>query len=462
MDYQQQILEALAKAGYAQVFAVLEKADVMNQDLYALQKEFVSGKHKAVADNIHIGTQATQLYRHFRTVFPLLHLTEDEAWLLKQWAVLPTASHQASDFLTWIGDTDLTYENTLLALAEKGWLQTEDNLAYALHPFLQLFLLEELKPALPDCYKMWDYFTDLMILKEVEANPSAYQWTIAVGEAMAQRIDYTNHEKKQGVLWDRIHHVYKSLDDYSNAIRCAKQSVAFIEVAVGKQHKSYASALNNVASLYDSVGNYAEALPLYEEVVQIRKEVLGERHLDYAQSLNDLAVLYYNQENYTKALPLYEEALQICEETLGKQHPHYASALHNLASLYHQQENYADALLLYEEASQIQKNTLGKQHPDYAISLNNLAGLYYEQGNYTKALPLYEEAAHIQKGIVGNRHADYALSLHNIGALYFEQEDYTQARTYLEEAYSIFLEKLGEQHPHTQNAKEWLDNLPTL
>ncbi|TAE19836.1 MAG: tetratricopeptide repeat protein [Bacteroidetes bacterium] len=413
IGYHTLMTELLAKTyRYCPQFGTVGKMHVFLQEK-GLQNPYL-------AKEIYMETQPTYLYAYLRKVFSLASLTEGEVWLLKQWAVLPTTPHQAMDFLTWIQDTDLAYENTLLALAKKGWLQTDDNLAYLLHPFLQLFLHEELKPTLPDCEKMCKYFVDLIGSEEVEANPLAHQWTSAIGEGMLQNIDFTAQAEKQGILLNRLDSLYSFLGDYPNAIRCAKEGVAIIEVTVGKQHPNYATALNNVASLY------------------------------------------WNTENYAEALPLYEEALQIDEKISGKQSQSYATSLNNLATLYYNQGDYAKALSLFEEASQIQKEVLGERHPAYASSLNNLALLYDNQGDYAKALPLYEKSLQIRKEVLGERHPDTAISLHNIGTLYFRQGNYTQARQYFEEAYSICLEKLGEQHPYTQDTKRWLDKLPRI
>ncbi|TAE08012.1 MAG: ATP-binding protein [Bacteroidetes bacterium] len=367
---------------------------------------------------IYVDRQATTLYAHLSAVFSLASLTEDETWLLKQWVVLPTAPHSAKDFLTWIQDSALAYENALLSLTEKGWLQTDNRLAYSLHPFLQLFLHQELKPTLPDCEKMWDYFIDVMDIENVQAHPLAHQWTIAVGEAMVQYIDFTDHEENQALLWNRICFVYTFLADYSNAVRCAKKNLIIYKTIANEKYQEYATSLNCLAGLYSYQGNYTEAEPLFQEALQIRKEKLGEQHLDYITSLNNLAYLYNNMSKYTKALPLYQKVLQTI------------------------------------------KKELSEKHPNYAVALTNLANLYRDQSNYTKALPLYQEALKIQKKELNNKHPNCAVSLHNIGVLYFKQRNYKQARVCLEEAYNICIEKLGEQHLLTQNTKEWLDKLP--
>lgn len=375
------------------------------QDVYLDKKIFVEG-------------QPTTLYKHLSKVFALAKLTADELWILKQWTVLSTAPHQASDFLTWIQDTDLAYENTLLSLAEKGWLQTEDYLAYTLHPFLQLFLHQTLKPTLPDCEKMWDYFTNLMYSKEIKANPLAYQWTIAIGEAMEKHIDFDIYEKGKSILLERV------------------------------------------AFVYIKLGNYLKATEYVEKSLKIEKEWINEQDVDYVALLNQLAWLYDRMGDYEKSLPLHQETLNMNKEKFGIWSPEYATSLNNFGSSYSEQGIYTEALPLLQEALKIRKEILGEQHSDYGQSLNNLGLFYHKQKNYTEALPLYQKALQIRKEISGERHPDVAQSLHNIGGLYFQQKDYQQAKQYLEEAYSIRLEKLGEQHSLTQNTKKWLDDLP--
>ena len=53
------------------------------------------------------------------------------------------------------------------------------------------------------CY----YFVVIMGLNEAEAYPLAHQWTIAIGEAMVQYINFTAHEQKQRLLWNYIYKI---------------------------------------------------------------------------------------------------------------------------------------------------------------------------------------------------------------------------------------------------------------
>ncbi|MEN9244706.1 MAG: tetratricopeptide repeat protein, partial [Gloeomargarita sp. DG02_5_bins_242] len=81
-----------------------------------------------------------------------------------------------------------------------------------------------------------------------------------------------------------------------------------------------------VIELYER-GRYAEALPLAQRSLAIREQALGKDHPSVATSLNNLAALYRAQGNYGAALPLYQRSLAIYEQALGKDHPDVATRL---------------------------------------------------------------------------------------------------------------------------------------
>ncbi len=62
-------------------------------------------------------------------------------------------------------------------------------------------------------------------------------------------------------------------------------------------------------------------------------KALGPEHPSVATSLNNLALLYQAQGHYAEAEPLYKRALAILEKALGPEHPHVAQSLENYAAL---------------------------------------------------------------------------------------------------------------------------------
>ncbi|NCQ33267.1 MAG: tetratricopeptide repeat protein, partial [Armatimonadetes bacterium] len=74
---------------------------------------------------------------------------------------------------------------------------------------------------------------------------------------------------------------------------------------------------------------------LCRRALEIWRKALGEAHPSYATSLNNLASLYQDIGRCEKAEPLYRQAMEILGKVDGEDHPHYASSLNNLAALYH-------------------------------------------------------------------------------------------------------------------------------
>jgi len=72
----------------------------------------------------------------------------------------------------------------------------------------------------------------------------------------------------------------------------------------------------------------------YQHALAIHEKALGPEHPSTATSLNNLATLYRAMDDYTKVEPLYQRALTIYEKSMGPEHPSTADNLNNLAELY--------------------------------------------------------------------------------------------------------------------------------
>ena len=86
------------------------------------------------------------------------------------------------------------------------------------------------------------------------------------------------------------------------------------EKALGPEHPSVGSSLNNLAELYRSQGRYAEAEPLYQRALVAHEKALGHAHPDVGTSLNDPAALYQAQGRTAEAEPLMKRVLDIREK----------------------------------------------------------------------------------------------------------------------------------------------------
>ncbi|MDO9229340.1 MAG: tetratricopeptide repeat protein [Syntrophales bacterium] len=246
---------------------------------------------------------------------------------------------------------------------------------------------------------------------------------------------------------------------YTEAIPLSERIRAICEKALGPEHPSTATSLNNLAELYRTLGAYGKAEPLYRRSLAIREKVLEANHPDTAQSLNNLAGLYYDMGSYDRAEPLFKRALAISENSLGPNHPDTARSLNNLAVLYENMRTYDKAEALHRQALAICEKALGAEHPHTATSLNSLASLYNNMGVYEKAEPLYRRSLAIREKVLGANHRDTAQSLNNLAKLYCDVGAYEKAEPLYRRSLAIYEKAIGGEHPDTGPA---LNNLAVL
>ena len=90
--------------------------------------------------------------------------------------------------------------------------------------------------------------------------------------------------------------------------------------ALGEEHPSVASTLNNIASVYDDQGRYEEALEHYERALAVRRKALGEEHPDVGDTLYNMAIVYKKQGRYAEAASSYDAAGDTYAKAYGEDH----------------------------------------------------------------------------------------------------------------------------------------------
>ncbi len=248
--------------------------------------------------------------------------------------------------------------------------------------------------------------------------------------------------------------MYTEMGLYEKAEPLLIESKDLTKRNVGENDSSYSFNLNNLAALYHSMGQYQKAEPLYIQAMEVRKKVYGLHHERYGYSLNNLGALYQEMGQFEKAGPYFMQAKEIWSKTLGESHPDYAMSLSNLASVYEALEQYAKAEPLDIQANLIRKKALGEMHPDYAMGLNNLASLYTRMGQYKKAEGLIIQAKNIWKNVLGENHPNYATSVNNLAAFYRKsQTHYPEAEILYKQAIELRKRILGPTHPHSADSE---------
>lgn len=157
-----------------------------------------------------------------------------------------------------------------------------------------------------------------------------------------------------------------------------------------------AVSCNNLAELYRAQDNYTEAERLYKRSLAIFEKTLDPDHPSIAMSLNNLALLYQAHGKYAEAEPLYRRSLAIFEKTLGPEHSEVIQSLHNLALAYRLLDKYAEAEALLRRAIAIGEKALGAEHPTVATSLENYAALLRKTNREAEAASMESRAQAIR------------------------------------------------------------------
>ena len=80
-------------------------------------------------------------------------------------------------------------------------------------------------------------------------------------------------------------------------------------------------------------GDLAGARPLFERALAIHEKALGPEHPTTATTLNNFGRLLHAQGDLAGARPLFERALAICEKAFGPEHPNTIHVRDNVAKL---------------------------------------------------------------------------------------------------------------------------------
>jgi tetratricopeptide (TPR) repeat protein len=221
-----------------------------------------------------------------------------------------------------------------------------------------------------------------------------------------------------------------------------------------------------VGQVLVQAGRYGEAEKLLRATLPLVEQVFGTEHPSYGTSLHNLARVLQSQGKYAEAETLLRRTLTLQEKALGVEHPSYGTSLHNLANVLQSQGKYAEAETLLRRTLTLQEKALGKDHPSLCPTLANLAVVLAAQSTTATAtardaLPLLHRAQVIATRVHGPAHPDVGQILYLLAQVQ-ARLNLPQARKTAEEAVSILARGLGEAHPTTQAARQWLNFLPKI
>ncbi|GKT67558.1 NB-ARC and TPR domain protein [Colletotrichum tofieldiae] len=163
------------------------------------------------------------------------------------------------------------------------------------------------------------------------------------------------------------------------------------EKALGPDHASTISTVNNLGLLCKSQGRLKELRRCTTELFRLREGIGTTSHVNTRHNQQS-GILYSDQGRLKEAEAMYDRALHGKEKALGPYHTSTLSTVNNLGLLYNIQVRLKEAEEMYERALQGYEKALGPDHASALSTVNNLGFLYYRQGRFKEAEAMYDRA----------------------------------------------------------------------
>jgi tetratricopeptide (TPR) repeat protein len=164
---------------------------------------------------------------------------------------------------------------------------------------------------------------------------------------------------------------YRLKGDYDTAQSLFEEALEIYEAEVGREHFVYLSALNNLGLVYQDLKRFDDAERLHLQALAVL-EKSGKRDTTFATTLNNLASVAMATGRYADAQNFLWQTLDLYKDKTGTSSVLYLTALNNLAAASFMAGDYPEAEARYVEAAASMERILGPDHPDTLRAQQNL------------------------------------------------------------------------------------------
>ena len=363
----------------------------------------------------HSGTVEKGLFQYLMRLFNLTGLSEQEIWVMQQFAVLPVLPMSALLLAEWLGKNPKELNRTLQALVDKGWLSSQED-GYVVHRLVQELIKYQQPSGVAELEALIDAMTGRMS-QDASSNPVTdnFPWLPYAEKVAAHFSGLEILPEKVSRLWDNLANVLRTSGDYRRAAKLLEQALASAMRNFGEDHSKVAVSRSNLANVLIDLGDYPRAVELHKQALASNLRNFGEDDPSVAVSQSNLASALSHLEDITVTAELHAEAL-------------------------------ASAVRIF-----------GEDHPSVAASQSNLALVYKDLGYYDYAAKLLELALASDLRNFGEDHLNIAQKQYNLATVYYHKDRLSEAKILLEQASKNVEKNLGQNHPHLTSILSWLD-----
>ncbi|KAJ5413807.1 hypothetical protein N7509_000434 [Penicillium cosmopolitanum] len=388
------------------------------------------------------------------------------------WYELIKGSCQSSNLPTWLERTissKIAFKIGVKALIEFSLLEIKEQGGYALHPVVQDWCihlanadktvnsiqLNELSLISVGC----------IVPSASERNYSELQQRLIPHANCVRRRDCPGHDI---AVWEAFHslgNLYKDQAKLREAEEIYQRALSGKETALGPDHTSTLTTVNNLGGLYFLQGKLRDAEDMYQRALSGYEKALGPDHTSTLDTVNNLGGLYKDQGKLKEADDMYQRALSGYEKALGPDHTSTLGTVNNLGLLYSYQGKLKDAEDMYQRALTGYEKALGPDHKTHLPTLNtinNLGLLYSYQGKLKEAEDMYQRAlAGYEKALGPDHNTNLPTfnTINNLGNLYKSQGKLREAEDMYQRALTGYERVFGPDHSRSRRLVDKLDTL---
>ncbi len=245
-------------------------------------------------------------------------------------------------------------------------------------------------------------------------------------------------------------------DDYSLAEHYQREAMGIFQSNVSRNHPDNAVGLATLGYILTQRGKYAEAEQVLNEALQIERNVFGADNPRIAAIEADFGLLYDREGDMSRAIAATESAVKITRDRRGPNHYMVGYYLDALANLFLKANNLPAAETDARQALAVYAQALPARHL-YVASAHQLLGeVLLRRGALVAAEAELRAALDMNVALAGADSWRAARSEASVGWALIQHDKAEEGEPMLLAARSKLLEKVGPQHPATQQATAWL------
>ena len=234
-----------------------------------------------------------------------------------------------------------------------------------------------------------------------------------------------------------------------------RRDLAIIEKALGEDHPSVGTSLNNLAGLYRGAGPLCRGRATLPALLAIREKALGKDHPTSASRSTTLHRCM-GAKPLCRGRAALPAALAITRKgARAKTIRMSATSLNNLAGLYQARPLCRGRAALPARPCNRRKGAGDRPPRCRQLAQQSGRGSIDDKGRYAEAEPLYRRALAIRETALGPNHDSVANSLNNLGQFFADQGRHEEAGICLRRCVAILVaisKQIERDHPYLELA----------